>query len=126
MRRKGLATHGRGVIIIDDVSPLREITQEVLAKDVHFFKSQPAVINEESGFGGGSTEMEFVGANKTRNARIMYYLKKRHIFGKMSMEIQDQQGNTLVELGAGKAKGINIVTWNFVTKQLRWKGKNGE
>ena len=31
-----LATHGRGIIIIDDVSPLREITQEVLAKDVHF------------------------------------------------------------------------------------------
>ncbi|MEQ9021175.1 MAG: hypothetical protein RLN82_00255, partial [Pseudomonadales bacterium] len=41
-----MGTHGRGVIIIDDISPLREITQEVLAKDVHFFESKPAIIEE--------------------------------------------------------------------------------
>jgi hypothetical protein len=39
-----MATHGRGVIILDDITPLRQISQDVLAKDVHFFDMKPAVI----------------------------------------------------------------------------------
>lgn len=112
-----MGTHGRGIIIIDDISPLREITPEILAKDVHFFDTGVATIREESNFGGASTETQFVGDNPTTAARIMYYLKKRHTFGKMSLEIQDSEGNTVTELGPGKSKGINLVTWNFRTKQ---------
>ena len=48
-----MATHGRGIIIIDDISPLREINQEVLEKDVHFFETKPSMMVEQSGFGGG-------------------------------------------------------------------------
>ena len=112
-----MGTHGRGVIIIDDISPLRELNQELLAKDVHFFENKPAIIMEESGFGGGSTEMEFVGPNRTTSARIIYYLKKKHIFGRMTMEVQDMEGHKIAELSPGKAKGINVVTWNFRTKR---------
>lgn len=119
-----MGTHGRGIIIIDDISPLREINQEVLAKEVHFFDSKPAVISEQNGFGGTSTEMEYVGPNPNRDAKISYYLKKRHIFGKMSMEIQDMAGNQLIELSPGKSKGINVVTWNYRIKQPKLaKGK---
>ncbi len=111
-----LGTHGRGIIIIDDISPLRQITQEVLQKDVHFFDSKPAIIKEESGFGGGSTELQFVGSNPSTNAKIMYYLKKRHTFGKMTLAVKDAEGNTVVELTPGKSKGINIVDWNLKKK----------
>ena len=31
-----LGTHGRGIIIIEDISPLREITSEVLKSKLHF------------------------------------------------------------------------------------------
>ncbi len=113
-----MGTHGRGVIIIDDISPLREVSQEVLAKDVHFFESKPTKIVEESGFASGNFgAIEFVGPNPSRDAKIVYYLKKRHIFGKMNMEIQDLDGNTLIELTPGKSKGINVVTWNYRIKQ---------
>ncbi|PQJ22906.1 hypothetical protein [Tenacibaculum sp. SG-28] len=108
-----LGTHGRGVIIIDDISPLRQINSEILAKDVHFFTSDAAVIKEQGGFGGGSTELQFVGQNPSSNAKIIYYLKKRHTFGKMSLSIQDANGEEIATLVPGKAKGINIVTWNF-------------
>ena len=119
-----MGTHGRGVIIIDDISPLREINQEVLSKDLHFFKTKPTVISEESGFGGASTERQFVGANPSRDAKVIYYLKKRHIFGKMLMEVQDQDGNVITELGPGKSKGINIVTWSGRRRQPKMaKGK---
>ncbi|WP_271784701.1 hypothetical protein [Aquimarina algiphila] len=111
-----LGTHGRGVIIIDDISPLRQINQEVLIKDVHFFDTKSFAIKEEGGFGGGSTELQFVGDNPSASAKIIYYLKKRHTFGKMTLSIQDQNGNEIVSLVPGKSKGINIVDWNFRKK----------
>ncbi len=112
-----MATHGRGIVIIDDISPLREIKQEVLASEVHFFKTKPTVIVEETDFGRTATEMEFVGENPTRDAKIMYYLKKKHIFGKMSIEVLDNQGKKMIELNPGKSRGINVVTWNGLTRQ---------
>ncbi|WP_282080266.1 hypothetical protein [Aquimarina algiphila] len=111
-----LGTHGRGVIIIDDISPLRQINQEVLIKDVHFFDTKSFAIKEEGGFGGGSTELQFVGDNPSASAKIIYYLKKRHTFGKMTLSIQDQNANEIVSLVPGKSKGINIVDWNFRKK----------
>lgn len=120
-----LATHGRGIIIIDDISPLREINAENLKKDLHFFASKPTIMNDNSGFGGNfGTETQFVGANPTTAAQIKYLLPKRHTFGKMTLEIQDLDGNLISSLGAGKSKGINIVNWHYTIKQPKVaKGK---
>jgi hypothetical protein len=107
-----MGTHGRGVIIIDDISPLREITPEVLSKKVHFFESQPAVLSDESGFAGSfGAETQFVGQNASTSPQIKYLLPKRHTFGKMIMEIKDMDGNVVSTITPGKSKGINIVSW---------------
>lgn len=111
-----MGTHGRGVIIIDDISPLRELSADVLDKKFHFFDGQPNTIDETNGFGGGSTETQFVGANPSTSAQIKYFMKKRHIFGKMKLEVFDMDGNKVAELPAGKAKGINIVNWDYYLK----------
>lgn len=109
-----MGTHGRGVIIIDDISPLRELGQEVLSRDVHFFQTEPFIMVEDSGFASRfGTETQFVGRNKSNAGRIIYYLKKRHTFGKMTMEVQDMEGNKITSLTPGKSKGINVVSWAF-------------
>jgi photosystem II stability/assembly factor-like uncharacterized protein len=120
-----MGTHGRGVIIIDDVSPLRKIDAELLGKKVHFFANAPTVINEETNFSGGfGNQTEFVGRSKTKDLQLKYFLNKRHTFGKMTLEIHDMNGTKVAELGPGKAKGINIVNWNFKRKQPKVaKGK---
>ena len=120
-----LGTHGRGVIILDDISPLRDINDEVLTKNVHFFDTPETVINETGGFSGNfGAETQFVGPNKTKQVQIKYYLKKRHTFGKMTMEIHDMDGNVVSTLGPGKSKGINIVNWNYTRRQPKVaKGK---
>lgn len=107
-----MGTHGRGVIIIDDISPLRQITEDVLNEDLVFFETGPTVLWEESSFGGTANETEFVGANPSRDVQIVYYLSKRHTFGKMTMEILDASGNVVADLAPGKQKGINIVKWS--------------
>lgn len=109
-----MGTHGRGVIIIDDISPLHQINQEILSKKVHMFESAPTVIWEKSDFGGNSNETQFVGENPSRAAKIVYYLKKRHTFGKMSMEVFNEDNELVAKLVPGKQKGINIVNWNYV------------
>jgi photosystem II stability/assembly factor-like uncharacterized protein len=111
-----VATHGRGIIIIDDISPLRQINEKMLNEEVYFFSSQPYIMYEESGFGGASTETQYVGPNPSKSAKIIYYLKKRHTFGPMTMDVFDMAGNKVTTLDPGKQKGINIVTWDFVTK----------
>lgn len=120
-----MGTHGRGIIIIDDISPLREINAEVLSKDLHFFSSKPTVMTDQGGFSGGfGDETQFVGANPSRAAQIKYLLPKRHTFGKMELEIQDMDGKILSTIGPGKSKGINIVNWNYTIKQPKVaKGK---
>ena len=111
-----MGTHGRGVIIIDDISPLRQIKPEMLSKEVYFFDSKPFVMPEESTFGGTSSSNQFVGDNKSSSAQIKYYLSKRHTFGKMSMDIYDMNGKWINSLNPGKQKGINIVEWDFVMR----------
>lgn len=120
-----MGTHGRGVIIIDDISPLREINQDVLKENLHFFTAKPTVIYEDNSFSGNfGTETQFVGANPSRALQIKYYLKKRHTFGKMTMEVFDENDKLISKLGPGKTKGINIVNWNYRLKQPKIaKGK---
>ncbi len=108
-----MATHGRGVIILDDITPLRQLTKEVINKDLHFFDRKPSIMKESSGFGGYARMGEFVGENPSSMAQIVYFLKNRHTFGKMGIEIFDQKGKKVADLPAGKAKGINYVEWNY-------------
>ncbi|MDA3906778.1 MAG: hypothetical protein PF484_11950 [Bacteroidales bacterium] len=120
-----MGTHGRGIIIIDDISPLREITPEVLKEKLHFFTSKPTVMKDQGGFGSNfGTETQFVGQNPSTAAQIKYLLPKRHTFGKMTFEIQDMNGKVISTLGAGKSKGINIVNWFYSIRQPKTaKGK---
>ncbi len=111
-----LATHGRGIIIIDDISPLRQITSELLAKEVTFMSVLPTAQRDGGGFQVGGDAGEFVGENPSRAARITYFLKNRHTFGKMSMDVYDAAGKKVGDLVPGKAKGINIVDWNYRLK----------
>ena len=108
-----IATHGRGIIILDDVSPLQALNSEITTKTLHFFDSKPFTMSEKSSFGGTSSEVQFVGDNPKTDAQIKYVLPKRHTFGKMSMEILDLAGNLITTLQAGKQKGINTVEWGF-------------
>ena len=76
-----LATHGRGIWIIDDITPLRQAHaggvaqgRGVPARRSHTAAAQPA----RRMVGGDAT---FFGPNPPDAAMITYYQKKRHIFG---------------------------------------------
>jgi photosystem II stability/assembly factor-like uncharacterized protein len=106
-----LATHGRGIMVIDDLTPIRQLTKSVLAKDVAFLATKPVILRTLGGFQDFAGAGEFVGDNPSETAQITYYLKKRHTFGDMYLEVFDESGKLLKKLPAGKQPGINRVEW---------------
>jgi hypothetical protein len=104
-----LATHGRGIIIIDDLTSLRNLTQTVLDQEFAFLPVRPYYFPTGIGFQDFPGDSEFSGTNPSSSATICYYLKKRHTFGEMYIDIYDSAGTFLRKLPAGNRKGINIV-----------------
>src|SRR5271168_1877884 len=106
-----VATHGRGIWIIDDITPLRKLTPEVLAQDAVFVMGKPAQqrFNANGGWSEGSGT--FYGPNPPDAALITYYQKKRHIYGRMKLEIFDPQGKLIDTLAANSRRGISRVEW---------------
>lgn len=106
-----LGTHGRGILIIDDLTPLRALSEEILEEDLYFLPSRPYYISSMGGQQTFKGDDEFTGRNPADAVYISYYMKKRHIFGDMYMEIYDPEGEKLAEIPAGKRKGINREAW---------------
>ena len=114
-----IATHGRGIYVVDDITPIRQITQAVLESKITVLNSKPSPVRLPSGaqsFGGND---EFVGQNPQEAAWITYYLKERHVIGEFNIEIYDSQGNLVTKLAAGTRRGINRVAWAMRMKPPR-------
>lgn len=108
-----LATHGRGIFIVDDISPLRQLSSEILEKDVAILPTRPvAVTSGHYGQGFPSTD-SYAGPNATEMAVVQYYLKGRLNTGNVTVEIFDPSGKLIASMPGTKRKGINFVRWDM-------------
>lgn len=107
-----IATHGRGIYILDDLAPLRKITGPMLAAEVALLPARPAVLDTPRWKQQFPGDTHFAADNPGSSARILYFLKKRHMFGEMKLEIFTPAGELLTTLPGGKRKGLNVVTWS--------------
>jgi hypothetical protein len=106
-----IATHGRGLYVLDDLTPLRGLTPAILAAEAAFLESRPSpmvIPVFEFGFNGDG---EFEGQSPGEAALIAYYLRKRHMFGDLRLEVLDGTGAVLSSVVGGKRRGINRVEW---------------
>jgi hypothetical protein len=106
-----VATHGRGIYVVDDITPLRALTRELVEKDVAFLASREApmyIPAIEFAFGD---DAQFEGPNPPEAAMIAYYLKKRHLLGDLKLEVYGPDGKLVSTLPGGKRRGINRVAW---------------
>jgi photosystem II stability/assembly factor-like uncharacterized protein len=114
-----LATHGRGIWIVDDISPLRQLTPEILAKDAVFLEGKVQQQRLQSQGGWAEGDGAYRGQNPPDAALIVYYQKKRHIFGRMKIEVFDDQGKLVDTLPANSRRGISRVEWSMRMKAPR-------
>ncbi len=111
-----LATHGRGIWIIDDISPLRALKPELMDKDATVIDGPPAIQYFQSNGGWPEGDETFNGPSRPTDAFITYYQKRRHIFGDLKIEIFDQDGKLLDTIAGSKHRGLNRATWGMRLK----------
>jgi photosystem II stability/assembly factor-like uncharacterized protein len=70
-----LGTHGRSIIILDDVTPLEQLTPAVMTSDAHLFPTRAAIQYYDMRMLPTPGASEFAGPNPPYGALIAYYLR---------------------------------------------------
>ena len=83
------ATHGRAFWVIDNVTPLRQMTDAVRAETVHLFAPDTAIR-----FAGGSRRAEDEGENPPCCLTVDYWLRQRAT-SPVTLEFRDAAGKTI-------------------------------
>jgi hypothetical protein len=95
-----LSTHGRSVWIMDDVSPLQQLTDSIMANDVHLFEPREAVVwKQDIRLRRSVTGAKnFRGESTPEGTAISYYLK--------------------TAAGGGGGDGVQLTITNLATAEV--------
>ena len=107
-----VGTYGRGFWILDDITPLQQLTPEVAASDVHLFDPRDAYRFHNITGSMNMPNDPSVGENPPRGASINYWLGSVPE-GDVTIEIANAMGETIRTLEGSKKPGLNRVMWNL-------------
>jgi hypothetical protein len=123
-----VATHGRGLFVLDNITALEELTPEVAASDLHVFSTLPAQIRVRPRR-TGVAPTRFTTPNAPAGAAIDYYLKTALDTGTsgqgeqrrgersrrgVRVTVTDAHGDTVVVDSTAPGKqGVNRYAWNL-------------
>ncbi|EAR00564.1 WD40/YVTN/BNR-like repeat-containing protein [Maribacter sp. HTCC2170] len=96
------ATHGRSFWMIDDLTPLHQLSPEMANNEFYLFKPDKAYRMQQSG-GWNKPNTKLVGENHPDGAIINYYLKTYKETDSVKIEILETDG-TLIQRFSNKAK----------------------
>lgn len=113
------ATQGRSFWMIDDLTVLHQLSDEVAGKDFHLFKPMDAYRIGGSGFrgrGGASNDFSALyGANRPGGAMVFYNVQEElGKDAKVTMEVYDPNGELIKEYKQKPTKGLNMFNWNMM------------
>jgi len=109
-----LGTHGRGVIVVNDITPMRELNATIANNEIYIFPNKPmAVTMGKYGNGGFPSTGGWDAGNPPSIQPIQYYLRDRVSSGDVKLEIYDSEGKLIQTMPGGKRKGLNKVYWNM-------------
>ncbi|HEY2934066.1 MAG TPA: glycosyl hydrolase [Acidobacteriota bacterium] len=92
-----IGTHGRSVWILDDLTPIREASSQILSSDMHLFPARPAYRWRYHDEFRDPAAAE----NPPRGAILYYYLKNKPK-GELTIEIVDSAGKFVNTLSSKK------------------------
>ena len=119
-------THGRGIWIADDITPLQQLTPEILAAPAHLFEQRVATIWEDGSRGGQRGHFWFAGENPpsvmasgaalprstVRNTALIAYYLRSAPTAEPTLEISGSEGRTFRTTLPGRA-GIHRYRWDL-------------
>ena len=116
-RRDGdlvLGTHGRAVIVVDDIRPLRELAAdpEIHDRPVHAFTPPPAIranVAEAIGYRSTGHAMQ-QGETRPEGALLTWWNGQA---GRARLEVADGRGRTVWTSNANAVAGLNRTAWDL-------------
>ncbi len=116
-----ISTYGRGFWILDDLTPLQQMSDSVRGANAHLFPPHSTYR-----FRGGTVPVTMsddptAGQNAPYGAAINYYLKAAPA-GEVKIRITDAKGRTVRTINGTKNVGLNRVMWDLrgeLSKEMR-------
>jgi hypothetical protein len=116
-----IGTHGRGIYIIDDITPLERMTDAQRSDGLYLFPARPAtVFNYNTSIPGGAKgagslgERSFSAPNPPFGATLTYYLKDSLPKGReLTLAIHDSAGKRIRDLTVSGKAGMHRATWDL-------------
>ncbi|MGA8150071.1 MAG: hypothetical protein WB952_03920 [Terriglobales bacterium] len=99
-----LATHGRSFWILDDVSPLRQYSDEIAKQEVHLYAPADAVRFQNSTEDGPKPVL--VGKNPPAGGLIYFYLKEKPK-AEVKLELLDGTGTVIRKYSSAKTEELD-------------------
>ncbi|MGH9173906.1 MAG: WD40/YVTN/BNR-like repeat-containing protein, partial [Vicinamibacterales bacterium] len=106
-----LASHGRGIWILDNVNALQGLTPETTRSDVALFLMEPAYQIRYTNLKAHTGDMIFRGENPPHGAIIDYWLGRQP--ESVTLEVRDEQKQLVQTLRPTLSRGVNRVVWNL-------------
>jgi hypothetical protein len=117
-------THGRSIWILDDITPLQQLTPEVMAAEGYLFEQKTATLWQNTSRGGQRGHQWFAGENPptieltssvprarfTSTAIVTYYLGTAT--EDATLEISDISGRNRRVVQAASSPGIHRFNWD--------------
>ncbi|HEY6217217.1 MAG TPA: hypothetical protein VIW74_11140 [Pyrinomonadaceae bacterium] len=111
-----VGTYGRGFWILDDLTPIQQMKQEVRDANASLFPPRPTYRFRPSVTPVTMSDDPSAGQNPQYGAAITYYLKSAPS-GDVKVKIEDAKGQLVRTLNATKNIGLNRITWNLEGEQ---------
>jgi photosystem II stability/assembly factor-like uncharacterized protein len=108
-----IATHGRGIWIIDDISPLRALRPSALESEAALIPSRTIQQRIEGNGGWANGDAQYSGQNPANGAVITYYQKARQVIGRLKVEVLNAEGKVIATVPPTNRKGLNRVVWSM-------------
>lgn len=113
-----VATHGRGIWILDGLSALQEMSPAVRLATGHVFSPEDATLIRYRSERAHEGDMVFRGDNPPRGAVLDYWLKESVEADSIRLTILDDMGSVVRTLDADTVAGLNRVVWNLRYEDL--------
>jgi hypothetical protein len=106
-----LGTFGRGFYVLDDYSPLREMTPQTLANEAALYPLRNPYVYNELGYPRASWGNETT-PNPPFGAVLTYSVAK-NFSGTLNVTITDDAGRQIRKLDVASSSGVHRVAWNL-------------
>lgn len=111
-----VATYGRGIFILDDMSPLRQVTQAIAAEPVHLFKPGDAIRVRRDVNGDTPMQAEMPHAENPPPGAIIYYSLATKPSSDITLDILDAAGHLVRHMSSAPIPPIPdapppVATW---------------